>query len=80
MFYSYILISEKTSRHYYGHCEDLEIRLKRHNAGKVRSTKAYLPWKIQYFEEFPTRAEAAKREKFYKSINGYQWLQSAGII
>lgn len=80
MYYSYILKSEQTSRHYYGHCEDLEVRLKRHNGGKVRSTKAYLPWKIQFFEEFQTRPEAASREKFYKSIDGYHWLKSSGII
>ncbi len=80
MYYSYILKSEKTSRHYYGHCEDLEVRLKRHNSGKVRSTKAYLPWKIHFFEEFATRPEATSREKFYKSIDGYHWLRDSGII
>ena len=80
MYYSYILISQKTSRHYYGYCEDIDIRLKRHNSGKVRSTKAYIPWKIHYYEEFATRSEAAEREKFYKSIDGYRWLKSSGII
>ena len=80
MYYSYILISQKTSRHYYGHCEDLEVRLKRHNCGKVRSTKAYIPWKIHFIEEFASRSEAYKRELFYKSVEGYRWLKDNGII
>ncbi|MCK6604527.1 MAG: GIY-YIG nuclease family protein [Ignavibacteriaceae bacterium] len=80
MYYSYILVSEKTSRHYYGHCEDPEKRLKAHNTGKVKFTKNYTPWKIHFFEEFATKSEAYRRELFYKSIDGYQWLKAQKII
>ena len=55
-------------------------RLKRHNRGKVRSTKAYIPWKVVYTEEFQTKSEAYQREMFFKSIDGYQFLKSKGII
>ena len=42
-FYAYILVSEATGRRYFGSCEDMEKRLAEHNAGKVRSSKAYRP-------------------------------------
>lgn len=69
-FYTYILQSEKNGRRYFGSCENITTRLELHNAGKVRSTKAYIPYKLIYFEEFDTRSEAYKRELFFKTING----------
>ena len=80
LYCAYILQSEKKLTHYYGHSSDLENRLKKHNAGKVRSTKANRPWKLIYFEEFLTKSEAYKREQFFKSIDGYNYLKSNGII
>ena len=80
MFCAYILQSEKDGKHYYGSTGNLEQRLKAHNAGKVRSTKHRRPFKLIYFEQFPTKAEALKRERFFKSIDGYNWLKSQGII
>ncbi|NDC41682.1 MAG: hypothetical protein EBZ77_09055, partial [Chitinophagia bacterium] len=40
-FFTYILKSETHQRRYIGSCEDLDIRLKKHNDGKVRSSKPY---------------------------------------
>jgi putative endonuclease len=74
------LRSEINGSYYYGHCNDIGKRLKRHNAGKVRSTKAYRPWKLIYTEEFETKSEAYKREQYFKSIDGYRYLKSKGII
>lgn len=65
---------------YYGHIKNMASRLKRHNQGKVRSTKAYKPWKVIYTEEFETKSEAYKREMFFKSIDGYQFLKSKHVI
>ena len=80
MFFTYILSSEAVNRHYYGHCKDLNIRLKRHNDGNVRSTKAYRPWRIHYFETYSSKSEAFRREMFFKSSEGKEWLKAAGII
>jgi len=80
LYYAYILQSEMNGSHYYGHTGDLENRLKKHNAGRVRSTKAYRPWKLFYFEELLTKSDAYKREQFFKSIDGYTYLKSKGII
>jgi putative endonuclease len=76
----YILKSEVTGKHYYGHSGNLEARLARHNQGQVRSTKAGKPWKIIYTESFESKAEAYQREKFFKTIDGYNWLKDQCII
>jgi putative endonuclease len=80
MFYAYFLQSEKDGSHYYGHSKDLDNRLKKHNQGKVRYTKARRPWKLIYSETFDTKSEAYIRELFFKSIEGYQYLKKKGII
>jgi putative endonuclease len=79
-YYTYILKSLTDDGYYYGHCENLKERLKRHNAGKVRSTKSRRPFIIHYFEEYPTKTESAKREYFFKTIEGYKFLRASGII
>lgn len=70
MFTVYILQSLKNSRYYIGHTSNISNRLKRHNAGLVKSTKWFTPWKVVYTEEYETKSEACKREleiKSYKS-------------
>ena len=80
MYITYILKSEKDNTHYYGHTKNLQSRLKLHNSGKVKYTKGHIPYKLIYFEEYETRSEANKRELFFKSIDGYNWLKNARII
>ena len=80
IYYTYILKSLKDNRHYYGSCEDLEKRLLMHNSGKVRSTKSRTPFVVHYLEEHSLRAEAQKREYYFKSIDGYRWLKENKII
>lgn len=60
---------------YKGHCEDLNIRLKQHNQGLTSSIKKFVPFEIAYFEEFKTREEAIKREKYFKTAAGRRYLQ-----
>lgn len=70
MFYVYILKSKIVERFYIGHTNNLVRRLEEHNAGKTRSTKAFVPWEIVYTEKFLTKTEAYNREmeiKSYKS-------------
>ena len=68
MFKVYILKSSNYNRYYIGHSADIEKRLREHNAGKVRSTKAYRPWEIIYFEVKSDKKEAYKREMQIKSF------------
>jgi putative endonuclease len=80
MYCAYILKNDKDKQHYYGAAANVQIRLKSHNFGKVRSTKHRPPLKLIYFETFPTKTEALKREKFFKSKAGYAWLKNNNII
>jgi len=80
MFIAYILRSEKDNTYYYGSTNDLTNRIKYHNSGKVRYTKGHLPYKFHYSESFETRSEAMARERFFKSIDGYNWLKKEKII
>jgi putative endonuclease len=79
-YFAYILKSLKDNKYYYGHTQNLEERLARHNAGKVPSTKPRRPFVIHYFEILETKGDAFKREQFFKSIGGYQLLKSQSII
>jgi len=79
MYYTYIIKSLKSGRYYYGISADIDKRLYYHNSGKSQYTKAYKPWVLYYFESFPTKAEARKRELFFKSIDGYNWLKESKI-
>ena len=66
MYYVYIIYSGKFDRYYIGQTDSLEARLDRHNSEMVRATKHYLPWELVYYEEFETRGDAMKRERFLK--------------
>ena len=54
---------------YCGSCKDLEQRCAAHNAGKgAKYTRSRLPIRIVYHEEFPTLADAMKREAQVKRM------------
>ena len=55
--------------------EHLSKRLKEHNRGKTKSTKAYKPWILIYEEMQPTFTDARKRENFLKSGQGRKWIR-----
>jgi putative endonuclease len=74
MYYVYVLKSISSGRFYKGFCSDLSIRLNEHNAGKTKSTKPFIPWKIVYFEEFESQYVAIRREKYFKSAAGRKFL------
>jgi putative endonuclease len=75
-YYSYVLRSEKNGVLYKGSTDDLEKRIKTHNAGKVKFSSKYLPWKLILSEEFETSAEAMRREKWYKTGVGRDWINN----
>jgi putative endonuclease len=71
----YVLYSDDFDRYYTGMAEDTEKRLKQHNAGKTKSTKAYRPWRKIFEEMLPSRAEARKREIYWKSGDGREKIK-----
>jgi len=76
MYKVYLLESLKEKKWYVGYTPANVIeRLKKHNAGMVQSTKAFLPWKLIYCEVYVERNDATGREKFLKSGSGRKFLQ-----
>jgi len=75
MFYVYIIQSQMDQGLYKGMTSNLEDRLKQHNAGKTKTTKAFRPWKLIYFEEFKDRNQARAREKYFKSGAGRRYIR-----
>jgi len=80
MYYTYVLYSESHDRIYIGQTDDLDYRLKRHNGGLVKSTKAYKPWKIVCSESFNSRSEAMVRERQLKSHKGRDFIKETFSI
>ena len=68
MFYVYILHSESFDRYYIGQTNNLVDRIRRHNSGYVKSTKAYKPWEVVYSETFQSRGDSISRESYLKSL------------
>lgn len=69
-YFVYIIQSAVDKGYYVGLASNLDKRLSYHNAGKVRSTKRRVPFKLVYSEMFTTRLLAREREKFFKSYKG----------
>lgn len=76
MYTVYILKSLKDKKRYIGCTNDLERRLFEHNNGFVKSTRSRIPLEIVYTEEFENKSKALKREKFFKSGQGREYLKS----
>jgi putative endonuclease len=75
MYYVYVLKSAVDDQFYIGSSADPDARLKAHNTGKVRSTKARKPWKRILLEEHADRSTAERRERYLKSGWGHRWLE-----
>ena len=76
MYHVYVLYSESFDRIYIGQTNNISIRLDKHNQGRVRSTKPYIPWVLVHTEEYPTRTAAMKREKELKSHQGRDFIRN----
>jgi len=69
--YVYLLTSlSNPDRHYTGLTQDLNSRLKKHNAGQVSHTSKYRPWQIETAISFRSREKAAAFETYLKSHSG----------
>ncbi|AFH50302.1 Putative endonuclease [Ignavibacterium album JCM 16511] len=75
MYTVYTIYSEKFNKIYIGQTENIERRMIEHNNGLLSVySKRYRPWELVYTEEYPTRAEAMKREKQLKSQKGREFI------
>ncbi|MDD5415852.1 MAG: GIY-YIG nuclease family protein [Candidatus Daviesbacteria bacterium] len=81
MYSVYVIKSKTTGKIYIGQTGNLESRLARHNGLLPSKIKSYTkinkgPWNVVYKEEYNTRQEALKREKYLKSHIGRDWLKN----
>jgi len=67
--YTYILQSRKNDSLYKGSCDDLVIRIKRHNAGLDTYTKKFIPWDLVWYTRKNNRAEARALERKLKNLS-----------
>ncbi|QQR83868.1 GIY-YIG nuclease family protein [Candidatus Peregrinibacteria bacterium] len=75
----YILRSLKDSKRYIGITCDLQKRISEHQNGLTRCTKGRRPFKLIHTEHFKSEAEAMRKEKFYKSGKGREYLKTIGL-
>ena len=75
MYHVYILLNETETRTYTGVTDDVNKRLDEHNAGRVKSSNSYRPYRLIHTESFETLSEARQKEKFYKSTTGRRRLK-----
>jgi putative endonuclease len=75
MYSVYVLRNCSSGRQYTGYTSDLKQRVGQHNHGITKSTKNRGQWEMVYQEEFATRSEAMKREKYLKSGKGREELK-----
>jgi putative endonuclease len=76
MYYVYILESIPTGRFYVGSTQDIENRLRKHNAGHSAATKGYRPWRLLHVEEFASRGDALRREYEIKRFKSREYIAS----
>lgn len=69
-YYVYVLQSLKDRKLYIGYTNDLDERLKAHNAGQNVSTANRRPLKLVFFEGFLSADEARRREAYFKTTKG----------
>ncbi|MEQ9405478.1 MAG: GIY-YIG nuclease family protein [Cyclobacteriaceae bacterium] len=64
----YILYSSKIDKYYVGHsCDEMSVRLKKHNSNHKGFTGKANDWKVVYTESYLSKTEAYARERVIKS-------------
>jgi putative endonuclease len=74
MAYFAYIIRNTEGRLYIGQTSDLELRLRRHNEGRVFWTKSRGPWQLIHSESFATRSAAMTQEKRLKGLKNKKTL------
>ena len=75
-FFTYIIQSEKSNRFYIGHTNNIDERLKRHNAGSVVATRNKGPWTLVYSKSFLSKLEASQWELVIKKKKSRTYILS----
>ena len=74
-YFVYVLLSKKDGNFYTGFTTDINERIKKHNSGKVSSTKYRIPLELIYFEHCLNQEDALHREKYLKTTYGKRYIR-----
>lgn len=75
-YYVYVLRNVNKNFIYIGYSEDLQSRIKEHNAGYSKSTKFYLPIELIHYEAYKNKEDAKRREQYLKTNRGRTTLMT----
>jgi putative endonuclease len=80
MYYVYVLYSRSSDEIYIGQTANLKVRLRRHNDPECRGTlhtkRRKGQWSLIYYEAYPTRSAAMRRERQLKSGAGRRFIRT----
>ena len=74
-YWVYVLYSLKDHKQYIGFTMNLRRRFGEHNAGKTKSTAPRRPFSLLFAELYISRADAMRREKYFKTDPGKKTLK-----
>lgn len=75
MYYVYILKSLVKDYVYVGYSTDIKQRLEYHQNGYVKSTKAFRPYELVFYEAYKSMVDAKRRERYLKTDKGKSTLR-----
>lgn len=76
MQYVYVSLSMKDGKLYTGYSPNLREHFRKHQAGKVVSTKDRDPFQLVYYEACNNKFDALGREKYLKTGMGKRYLKN----
>ena len=81
MFNVYAIESVAIKRIYIGHTNNIDVRLKYHNSGYVKSTAKDKPWRLVALEKVESKDEASWIERSLKKSRGkrVKWIEKNRI-
>jgi putative endonuclease len=71
----YVLQSTSSGKFYIGSADDVPKRLAGHQRGQTPYTRGRGPWVLVHQEQYPTLAEAQRRERQLKSWKSHHSIQ-----
>jgi putative endonuclease len=72
----YVLQGKVTGKRYVGITNNLARRLHEHQGGYTKGGQVIGEFEVMHTEQFPDYASARVREKFLKSGQGREWLNT----
>jgi len=74
-YYVYVLWSLRDKKFYIGYSDNVDRRYLEHKRGDNVSTAKRLPVKLIFFEAYLSKADALRRERYFKTTKGKATLR-----